>query len=119
MMSLSELWKHFRFLQDLECFTEEERAFLERLLSEEYKARDKKRIAYLLKMSGIRRIKFLCDFDWTFNPKIPRDKIMEFLNTDFLNKPSNLVLTCLRADTHRQTGTAGVGPKPCRHRALP
>jgi len=109
MMSLSELWKHFRFLQDLECFTEEQRAFLERLLSEEYKAREKKRIAYLLKMSGIRRIKFLRDFDWTFNPKIPRDKIMEFLNTDFLNKPSNLVLTCLRADTHRQIGTAGVG----------
>ncbi len=99
MMSLSELWKHFRFLQDLECFTEEERAFLERLLSEEYKAREKKRIAYLLKMSGIRRIKLLCDFDWTFNPKIPRDKIMEFLNTDFLKKPSNLVLI----------GTAGVG----------
>jgi DNA replication protein DnaC len=99
MMSLSELWKHFRFLQDLECFTEEERAFLERLLSEEYKAREKKRIAYLLKMSGIRRIKFLSDFDWTFNPKIPRDKIMEFLNTDFLKIPSNLVLI----------GTAGVG----------
>jgi len=99
MMNLSELWKHFRFLQDLECFTEEQRAFLERLLSEEYKAREKKRIAYLLKMSGIRRIKFLSDFDWTFNPKIPRDKIMEFLNTDFLNKPSNLVLI----------GTAGVG----------
>jgi len=99
MMNLSELWKHFRFLQDLECFTEEEIAFLERLLSEEYKAREKKRIAYLLKMSGIRRIKFLSDFDWTFNPKIPRDKIMEFLNTGFLKKPSNLVLI----------GTAGVG----------
>lgn len=99
MMSLSELWKHFRLLQDLECFTEEERVFLERLLSEESKAREKKRIAYLLKMSGIRRIKFLNDFDWTFNPKIPRDKIMEFLNTDFLKKPSSLVLI----------GTAGVG----------
>lgn len=99
MMSLSELWKHFRFLQDLEGFTEKERSFLERLLSEEYNAREKKRIAYLLKMSGIRRIKFLSDFDWTFNPKIPRDKIMEFLNTDFMKKPSNLVLI----------GSAGVG----------
>jgi len=99
MMTLSELWRHFRLLQSVESFTEQERSFLERFLQEESKSREKRRIEYLMKRSGIRRIKLLADFDWTFNPKIPRDKIMEFLHTDFLEKPSNLVLI----------GSAGVG----------
>ena len=99
MMTLSELWRHFRLLQSPENFSEEDRAFLERFLQEEYKTREKKKIEYLMKMSGIHRVKLLADFDWTFNPKIPRDKIMEFLQTEFLRKPSNLVLI----------GAAGVG----------
>lgn len=99
MMTLSELWTHFRLLQSVESFTEQERSFLEQFLQEEYKSREKRRIEYLMKRSGIRRIKLLADFDWTFNPKIPRDKIMEFLHTDFLEKPSNLVFI----------GSAGVG----------
>ncbi len=45
-----------------------------------------------MRSSGIKRIKLLQDFDWAFNPKIPRDKIMEFLHTDWLHKPSHLVL---------------------------
>jgi len=99
MMTLSELWRHFRLLQSPESFSEKDRGFLERFLQEEYKTREKRRIEYLMKMSGIQRIKLLADFDWTFNPKIPRDKIMEFLQTDFLKRPSNLVLI----------GAAGIG----------
>ncbi len=52
-----------------------------------------------MKRSGIKRVKLLEDFDWKFNPKIPRNKIMEFINTDWLKKPGNLVLI----------GPAGVG----------
>ena len=52
-----------------------------------------------MRTSGIKRVKLLTDFDWTFNPKIPRDKIMEFLHTDWLKKPCHLVLI----------GPAGVG----------
>jgi DNA replication protein DnaC len=43
-------------------------------------------------MSGIKRVKLLTDFDWAFNPKIPREKIMEFMHTDWLQKPTNLLL---------------------------
>jgi DNA replication protein DnaC len=50
-------------------------------------------------MSGIKRIKRLSDFDWTFNPRIPRDKLMEFVQTQWLKAPCNLVLI----------GPAGVG----------
>ena len=98
-MTLSELWAHFRLLQSPEAFSEAERTFLDRFLREEHRSREKRRTEYLLKMSGIGRPKLLDDFDWTFNPKIPRDKIMEYVQTDFLKKPSNLVLV----------GAAGVG----------
>ena len=43
-------------------------------------------------MSGIKRVKLLADFDWAFNPKVPREKIMEFMQTDWMKKPCNLVL---------------------------
>lgn len=99
MMTLSELWRHFRLLQSQDSFTEQERSFLERFLQEEYKNRERRRVENLMKMSGIRRVKLLEDFDWNFNPKIPREKIMEFIQTEFLKKPSNLVLI----------GAAGVG----------
>ncbi|MFN3740599.1 MAG: ATP-binding protein [Thermodesulfovibrionales bacterium] len=72
---------------------------LERFLADEYRIRETKRIEYLMRMSGIKGIKLLSDFDWAFNPKIPREKIMEFINTEWLNRPCNLVIV----------GPAGVG----------
>ena len=39
MMTLSELWKHFKWLSDPEGHTKEERAFLVRFLAEEYRLR--------------------------------------------------------------------------------
>jgi DNA replication protein DnaC len=92
MMNLHELWKHFRFLSDLESYSPDEREFLEKFLSQEYALREQKKREHLLRMPGIKRIKLLSDFDWAFNPKIPRDKIMEFMQTDWLKKPCNLVL---------------------------
>jgi len=35
-----------------------------------------------MRTSGIKRVKLLNDFDWTLTPK-SRDKIMEFLHTDW------------------------------------
>ena len=99
MMSFSDLWKTFKLLGDPDQLHKEEAALLERFLQEQYQLRERKRIQYLMRASGIKRIKLLQDFDWTFNPKIPRDKIMEFLHTDWLKKPSHLVLI----------GPAGVG----------
>lgn len=98
-MNLSELWKHFRLLTDPQTLTEKEKEFMLKFLIQEYKKKEQRRIQYLMKRSGIKRIKLLEDFDWKFNPKIPRNKIMEFVNTDWLKKPCNLVLI----------GPAGVG----------
>ena len=99
MMNFSELWKYFRLIGDPTALSKEDSAFLERFLTEQYGLREKKRIQFLMRGSGIKRVKFLDDFDWAFNQKIPRDKIMEFLHTDWLKKPSHLVLI----------GPAGVG----------
>jgi len=99
MTSLSDLWKHFKLLSDIGAYTEEEIRFLQTFLDQEFSLREKSRIANLLRKSGIKRIKLLSDFDWKFNPIIPRDKILEFMETDWLKKPSNLVLI----------GPAGVG----------
>ena len=99
MTTLSELWKQFRWLSDPQGLSDQERSFLLTFLSEESRLREEKRIQHLMRLSGIKRVKRLSDFDWAFNPKIPRDKIMEFLQTQWLKKPSNLVLI----------GPAGVG----------
>ena len=99
MTTLSELWKHFRLLSDPQGLSDQERTFLLTFLSEESRLREEKRIEHLMRLSGIKRVKRLSDFDWAFNPKIPRDKFMEFLQTQWLKKPSNLVLI----------GPAGVG----------
>ena len=99
MTTLSDLWKTFRFLTDLETIPEDKKAFLHDFLMEEYRKREIRRIEYLLKMSGIKRTKLLSDFDWKFNPKVPRDKIMAFMQTDWLKIPANLVII----------GPAGVG----------
>ena len=98
-MSLSELWRHFRLLTDSESISEKEKEFLQRFLTGEYHKREHRRIENLVRQSGIKRPKLLTDFDWAFNPKVPKEKMMEFLNTDWLKKPANLVII----------GPAGVG----------
>jgi hypothetical protein len=56
MMTLSELWSHFKLLTDPQDLSEADRSFLQRFLSEEQKLREKKRIEHLLRQSGIKRI---------------------------------------------------------------
>jgi len=99
MIRHDQLKTEFRLLTDFSTFTMEEQALLERFLEEESQLRQAKKIAYLLARSGIKRIKTIGDFDWKFNPVIPRDKLMEFMAHPWLKEPCNLVLI----------GPAGVG----------
>lgn len=99
MTQLSELWSLFRLLSDQNTFSPDELAFLERFLAEEARLRQAKKIGYLLGRSGIKRVKTMGEFDWKFNPTIPREKFLEFLAHPWLKEPCNLVLI----------GPAGVG----------
>ncbi|MBU1148353.1 MAG: ATP-binding protein [Candidatus Omnitrophica bacterium] len=100
MMSLAELWKDLKFASDYNNLTASQRQILEPILYEEFQARELRRIAYLMRRSGLKRIKRIEDFDWTFNPKIPRDKIMRFFeSSDWVSNAENIVFI----------GPAGVG----------
>lgn len=105
MTSCPDLWKHFKVLSDPTAMPNTELPVIERFLAQEYQLREHKRIQQLLRMSGIRKVKRLEDFDWAFNPKIPRDKIMELLHTDWLTSPCNIVII----------GPAGVGKTHIAH----
>ena len=99
MIPLPELFKYFRLLTPLEGLSKEETGLLHKFLHEEYQNRERRKIQHLMRMSGIKRVKLLSDFDWKFNPKVPREKIMEHINTEWLKRPGNLILI----------GPAGVG----------
>jgi len=72
--------------------TDEQIKTLLPVLREEAAAREVKRIRYLLQRSGIKRIKRLEDFDWKFNPKLPRNKMMAFSESPWIAQAKNLVL---------------------------
>ena len=99
MTNLTDLWKYFKFLTPLEEIPNEHKNPLDKFLQQEHNLRELRKIHYLLKVSGIKRIKLLENFDWTFNPKISRDKIMEFVNSPWIENTSNLTLI----------GASGVG----------
>ena len=81
MMNLPELWKHLKFVSEYKELTASQKLLLEPVLYEELQARELKRMRYLLNRSGIKKIKRIEDFDWLFNPKIPKDTIMPFFNS--------------------------------------
>lgn len=92
MMNLPELWKNLKFASDYNNLTSSQRQFIEPVLYEELRAREVRRIAYLMKRSGIKRVKRIEDFNWPFNPKIPRDKIMRFFkSSDWVDNAENIV----------------------------
>jgi DNA replication protein DnaC len=105
MTNSPDLWKHFRLLSDRDSLPKEHLAVIEGFLAAEHRLREEHRIQRLLRMSGIRKVKRFEDFDWTFNPKIPRYKIMQLLHTDWLKVPCNVVII----------GPAGVGKTHIAH----
>lgn len=78
---MHELWKQLKFSSDMTGLSEETSRSILPVLEGELKAREIKRMKHLLHRSGIKRIKRLEDFDWKFNPKIPRQEIMALAGT--------------------------------------
>ena len=76
MTPIQEVYKTLKFVSDAGVLTSEQAGFIEPVLKEEINAREAKRMQYLLVRSGLKPIKRLEDFDWKFNPRIPREKIM-------------------------------------------
>ena len=95
MMSLAELWKHLKFASDYNNLMPSQRQILEPILYEEFQAREVRRISYLMKRSVLKRIKRIEDFDWTFNPKVPKKSCFELMALKFIRHGDNAVLAAV------------------------
>src|SRR4030043_26843 len=61
-------------------------------LKTETEYRRQHKIKRLLRLSGIKKVKTLVQFDWNFNPKISKEDIMTFVNEPWIDNAFNLVL---------------------------
>jgi DNA replication protein DnaC len=92
MTRFLELWKELKWISDPAEFNAQQIETLLAVFEQEARVRKLKHIRYLLQRSGIKRVKLLEDFDWTFNPKLPRDKILDFFGSPWVENAHNLVL---------------------------
>lgn len=92
MTQIRQIWNDLRFVSDCSSLTEEQVKTIIPILKDEASAREVKRIRYLLHRSGIKRIKRLEDFEWKFNPGLPRNEIMALSQSSWDKDVKNAVL---------------------------
>ena len=61
-------------------------------LENELAFRRQHKIRRLLRCSGIKQVKTFEQFDWSFNPKIPKEELFDYKNSLWVEKAFNLVL---------------------------
>lgn len=66
--------------------------FLELLVEDELSIRRDRLFARRLKQAGIPEVKTLEDFDWSFNPSIPRAVILDLATTRFVREHGGVLL---------------------------
>jgi DNA replication protein DnaC len=65
--------------------------FLELSLQDELLLRQERLIARRVKAAAFRELKVLDDFDWSFNPSIPRKQIYELATCSFIRQPRDVL----------------------------
>ena len=65
--------------------------FLHRLLTDQAGLRRQRSIERRIKDAHFRELKPLSDFDWNFNPSLPRTQIETLVSCDFVRRCQNLV----------------------------
>jgi DNA replication protein DnaC len=66
-------------------------SFLDELLQEEVAQKDQRRIETTIKTSGLPFIKTIDEFDFTFQPKLDRQKIMSLFDLTFVRQKGNVI----------------------------
>lgn len=66
--------------------------FLLRLCTDEIERREAKQLEMRLRRASFESTKRLDDFDWSFNPEIPKTKIVDLAATHFVQKDENVLL---------------------------
>ena len=92
MIQIRQIWDQLKFVSDCSPLTEDQIKAILPILKCEVSAREVKRIRYLLQRSGIKRIKRMEDFDWKFNPQLPRGEIMSLSQSSWGSEVKNAVL---------------------------
>jgi len=65
--------------------------FLDDLLEEEVAQKEQRRIETALKISGLPFIKSIDEFDFTFQPKLDRQKVMSLFDLTFIRQNGNII----------------------------
>ncbi|MEE8378395.1 MAG: IS21-like element helper ATPase IstB [Candidatus Aminicenantaceae bacterium] len=66
-------------------------SFLEELLEEEVACKEQRRVETALKISGLPFIKSIDEFDFTFQPKLNRQKVMSLFDLTFIGEKGNVI----------------------------
>jgi DNA replication protein DnaC len=65
--------------------------FLDELLEEEVAAKEQRRVQTALKISGLPFVKSIDEFDFTFQPKLDRQKLMSLFDLTFIRQKGNII----------------------------
>jgi len=65
--------------------------FLDELLEEEVAAKEQRRIETAIKISGLPFIKSIDEFDFTFQPRLDRQKVMSLFDLTFIQLKGNVI----------------------------
>ena len=66
-------------------------SFLDELLEEEVANKEQRRIETALKIPGLPFIKGIDEFDFTFQPKLDRQKVMSLFDLTFIRQNGNVI----------------------------
>jgi DNA replication protein DnaC len=66
-------------------------SFLDELLEEEVGCREQRRVETSLKISGLPFLKSIDEFDFTFQPKLDRQKVMSLFDLTFIRQKGNVI----------------------------
>jgi DNA replication protein DnaC len=93
--------------------------FLDLLVEDELTRRADRLFARRLKQAGIITVKTLADFDWSFNPKIPKLRLIELASARFVQSHGGVLLIGPPGVGKSHLATAiAVGAIHAGHRAL-
>jgi DNA replication protein DnaC len=87
--------------------------FLLRLLSDEVERRDSKQLEVRVRRAAFEGHRSLEDFDFHFNPKIPKSKIIDLATCSFVERKENVLLVG-RAGVGKSHIAQALGLRACR-----
>jgi len=87
--------------------------FLERLLEDEVERRAQNQLTLRLRRAALDSNKVLEDFDFTFNPTIPRQQVLQLAACDYIRQKRN-VLICGPSGVGKSHLAQGLAHEACR-----